>query len=90
MYNVQFPLTTHTHHPTTITQQDNCIGTYIHGFLDNPSVIEFILKGKAENIDQPIQNKTYEEFKDRQYDLLAEHVRKYVDIKKLYEIISRP
>ena len=25
-----------------VTLQDNCIGTYIHGFLDNPSVIEFI------------------------------------------------
>ena len=79
-----------TQHPTTITQQDNCIGTYIHGFLDNPSVIEFILKGKAENIDQPIQNETYEEFKDRQYDLLAEHVRKYVDVERLYEIITVP
>ena len=66
----------------------NCIGTYIHGFLDNPSVIEFILKGKAENTEQQIKNETYEEFKDRQYDLLADHVRKYVDIKRLYEIIA--
>ena len=66
----------------------NCIGTYIHGFLDNPSVIEFILKGKAENTEKQIKNETYEEFKDRQYDLLADHVRKYVDIKRLYEIIA--
>ena len=71
-----------------VTLQDNCIGTYIHGFLDNPSVIEFILKGKAENTEQQIKNETYEEFKDRQYDLLANHVRKYVDIKRLYEIIA--
>ena len=77
-----------TKHPSPITQQNNCIGTYIHGFLDNPSVIEFILKGKAEKTDQPIQNETYEEFKDRQYDLLAEHVRKYVDVERLYEIIA--
>jgi adenosylcobyric acid synthase len=66
----------------------NCIGTYIHGFLDNPSVIEFILKGKVENTEKQIKNETYEEFKDRQYDLLADHVRKYVDIKRLYEIIA--
>ena len=71
-----------------VTLQDNCIGTYIHGFLDNPSVIEFILKGKVENTEKQIKNETYEEFKDRQYDLLADHVRKYVDIKRLYEIIA--
>ena len=71
-----------------VTLQDNCIGTYIHGFLDNPSVIEFILKGKAENTEKQIKNETYEVFKDRQYDLLADHVRKYVDIKRLYEIIA--
>ena len=75
---------------TPITLQDNCIGTYIHGFLDNPSVIEYILRDKVENVDMPIQNETYEEFKDRQYDLLADHVRKYVDIKRLYEIITVP
>ena len=80
--------TTNTHSP--ITQSNNCIGTYIHGFLDNPSVIEFILKpfGKKSTSDEEFES--LEEFKDRQYDLLAEHVRKYVDIKKLYEIISRP
>jgi len=73
-----------------VTLQDNCIGTYIHGFLDNPSVIEFILKDKVENTEKQIKNETYEEFKDRQYDLLADHVRKYVDIKRLYEIITAP
>lgn len=71
-----------------VTLQDNSIGTYIHGFLDNPSVIEFILKGKTDNTELQIKNETYEEFKDRQYDLLADHVRKYVDIKRLYEIIA--
>ena len=79
-----------TQHLSPITQHNNCIGTYIHGFLDNPSVIEFILKDKAEKTEQPIQNETYEEFKDRQYDLLAEHVRKYVDVERLYEIITAP
>ena len=31
-----------------------------------------------------------EDFKDHQYDLLAEHVRKYVDMDKLYEIMASP
>jgi adenosylcobyric acid synthase len=68
--------------------QGNCIGTYIHGFLDNPSVIEYILKDKVEKAEATTQGESYEDFKNRQYDLLAEHVRKYVDIDKLYEIMT--
>lgn len=74
-------------HPSPITQSDNCIGTYIHGFLDNPSVIEYILKDKVEKAEATTQE-SIEDFKNRQYDLLAEHVRKYVDIERMYEIIA--
>jgi adenosylcobyric acid synthase len=75
-------------HPSPITQSDNCIGTYIHGFLDNPSVIEYILKPFGQKSPYKGDLEGLEEFKDRQYDLLAEHVRKYVDIDKLYKIIK--
>lgn len=68
-----------------ILQHGNCIGTYIHGFLDNPAVIDYILQGKA---DQPTEQLSIAEFKNRQYDLLAAHVRKYVDIEKLYGILA--
>lgn len=66
--------------------EGNCIGTYIHGFLDNPSVIDYILKDKAKKTECEM---SIADFKDKQYDLLAEHVRKYVDIDKLYEIIGK-
>ena len=35
---------------------------------------------------KPMQS--YSTFKDEQYDKLAEHVRKYVDIPRLYQILS--
>ena len=73
---------------TPVTLQDNCIGTYIHGFLDNPSVIEYILKPFGQKSPYKGDLEGLEEFKDRQYDLLADHVRKYVDIEKLYKIIK--
>ena len=69
----------------SILQTDHCIGTYIHGFLDNTPVIEYLLKGKA-SVSEPMQS--YSAFKDEQYDKLAEHVRKYVDIPQLYQILS--
>ena len=71
-----------------VTQSSNCIGTYIHGFLDNPSVIEYILKPFGQKSPSKGDLEGLEDFKDHQYDLLAEHVRKYVDMDKLYEIIS--
>lgn len=61
------------------------IGTYVHGFLDNPSVVNYILKDKAKAIEEP---ENIEDFKNRQYDLLADHVRKHIDIAKLYEIMK--
>ena len=88
MLNPGWKESTNTQHPSPITQSDNCIGTYIHGFLDNPSVIEYILKDKVEKAEATTQGESYEDFKNRQYDLLAEHVRKYVDIDKLYEIMT--
>lgn len=80
--------------PPQVLHSDNCIGTYIHGFLDNPAVIEFLL-GSSSAASLPDGCKTQkntesiEDFKDRQYDLLATHVRQYVDIDKLYEIMGR-
>ncbi len=65
--------------------KDNCIGTYIHGFFDNPSVIDCLLAGRGEK--KP--DLTPEQFKDEQYNLLAQHVRKYIDMNKLYQILLR-
>jgi adenosylcobyric acid synthase len=85
-----------------IMQTDHCIGTYIHGFLDNAPVIEYILSEKGK--DRSTQGSlctfrskkseklatalSYADFKQQQYDKLADHVRQYVDIDKLYQILS--
>jgi len=66
--------------------EGHCIGTYIHGFLDNPSVINYILNGKVPTAQAATDVDT---FKNHQYDLLVDHVRKHVDIDKLYKIIGR-
>jgi len=68
-----------------ILQTDHCIGTYIHGFLDNAPVIEYLLKDKAVSTT-PVQS--YAAFKEEQYDKLADHVRKHVDVDKLYQILT--
>ena len=69
-----------------ILQTDHCIGTYIHGFLDNAPVIEHLLKHIAKG--QKPKAKSLMDFKDEQYDKLAAHVRQHVDIKRIYDILG--
>ena len=79
-----------------ILQTDHCIGTYIHGFLDNAPVIEHILKGamKGEEVkNEKVKSEKGKElspaeFKEVQYNKLADHVRRYVDIPRLYELLE--
>lgn len=68
------------------TEQGLVIGTYIHGFLDNKAVIDHIL-GDITKHEAPTES--LQDFKNRQYDLLADHVRKYIDMDKLYSILSK-
>ena len=68
-----------------LLQTDHCIGTYIHGFLDNAPVIDYLLKDYSSG-QAPIQSLA--EFKEEQYDKLAAHIRKYVDVNKLYQILT--
>ena len=72
-----------------ILREGSCIGTYIHGFLDNAPVIDSVLKPfcKTHAASQPAESLA--DFRNRQYDLLADHVRRYVDIDKIYDILAR-
>ena len=72
-----------------IVQTDHCIGTYIHGFLDNAPVIEHLLreKGKWKN-EELVSTLNYAEFKEEQYNKLADHVRQHVDMEQIYQILS--
>ena len=65
---------------------DHCIGTYIHGFLDNPAVINRLLSDYVDT-DQ-VETLDPQAFKEEQYDKLAAHVRKHVDMERLYQILT--
>ena len=73
-----------------IVQTDHCMGTYIHGFLDNAPVIEYLLSNAHSTLHTPHSSLqiSYSDFKQQQYDKLAEHVRQHVDMDKLYQILS--
>ena len=65
-----------------------CMGTYLHGILDNASFVDFLLKPYAARINQKAEAFDYQAFKETQYDLLADHVRRHVDMQRIYQILQ--
>ena len=66
---------------------EKCMGTYLHGILDNAPFVDFLLRPYAEKISQSAETFDYVSFKEEQYNRLAEHVRHHVDMEKIYEIL---
>jgi adenosylcobyric acid synthase len=65
---------------------NNCIGTYIHGILDNAEFVDYLiaphLTGElSESFD-------YSKFKEEQFDKLADHVRGNVNMELIYSFIK--
>ena len=67
---------------------DKCMGTYIHGILDNAAFIDTLLSPFAEKLKERSQSFDYRAFKEQQYDLLADHVRQHLNMDLLYQILQ--
>ena len=65
-----------------------CMGTYIHGILDNPEFIDFLLEPFAGKLSETAGAFDYRQFKEEQYDKLAAHVRRHVDMQLIYRILT--
>ncbi len=61
-----------------------CWGTYMHGILDNPVVLDYLAEGLTA---AAVTGFDYFAFKERQYDLLADHVRGAVDLEYIYSTL---
>lgn len=66
---------------------EKCMGTYMHGILDNGRFIDWLLapyiaKCQAQEFD-------YTAFKEEQYNKLAAAIRENVDMDLLYKIMGR-
>jgi adenosylcobyric acid synthase len=67
-----------------------CWGTYMHGILDNRAVVEHLLDLAGRRRPDFIQWSDYPAFKQRQYDMLAQHIRDHVDLPFIYRSLQRP
>lgn len=63
-----------------------CMGTYIHGILDNQAFIDYLLEPYSEKLNR--QAVDYQAYKEEQYDKLAAHVRSHLNMPLLYQIMN--
>ena len=66
-----------------------CMGTYIHGILDNPEFIDFLLVPFADKLSGNAGAFDYHTFQEEQFDRLAEHVRRHVNLPLIYQILTK-
>ena len=72
--------------------QGNVYGTYLHGLFDTGELTESLIRWLAscKGLDPgSITTTTHEEYVQQQYDILADEVRKALDMDTLYEILNR-
>ena len=67
---------------------ERCMGTYVHGILDNAPFVDSLLTPFAEKMAQANRPFDYKAFKETQYDRLAAHVRQHVDMERIYQMLS--
>lgn len=71
--------------------RENVYGTYVHGIFDREGVSKAVIRaiGRKKGLDvSEITSVDFQKFKESQYDLLAEGLRKHLDMKKIYEILE--
>ena len=64
---------------------DKCWGSYLHGILDNDIVLNELTEGLTQ---APHTTFDYMDFKNQQYDKLADHVRACVDLPYIYSTLK--
>ena len=71
--------------------KDNVCGTYVHGVFDEEAVAKALVGSLYERkglSSDAIKAFDMEAYKERQYDILADAVRKHMDMEAVYRIIE--
>ncbi len=71
-------------------QNGNVYGCYIHGIFDSTDVSERVIKALSERKGLAYSGRRADRraYKEQQFDLLAEEVRKNIDMKLIYKILD--
>ncbi|MBR2188990.1 MAG: cobyric acid synthase CobQ, partial [Eubacterium sp.] len=75
----------------SVLQAGNVYGSYIHGLFDAPGIAAEIVRSlasrKGRTLDR-LPEEDYFTFKEKQYDLLADTMRRSLDMEQIYRILE--
>ncbi len=69
-----------------LAENNRCMGTYVHGFFDSREITQKWLNMIGVDSAVHIKNRGLEE-RNKQYDLLAEHLKKHIDTDYLKGLV---
>ncbi|MGL5330390.1 MAG: cobyric acid synthase, partial [Peptostreptococcaceae bacterium] len=75
----------------SVNKEGNVMGTYLHGIFDELDFTRALLNNiremkNLENVESKVAS--FKEFKEKEYDKLADFLREHLDIDKIYEIMQ--
>ncbi|NLM03551.1 MAG: cobyric acid synthase CobQ, partial [Clostridiales bacterium] len=77
--------------PVISVYNKNLYGTNIHGLFDNGSIATAIIEALTDKKGIKIENgvfEDYQSFKEKQYDKLADTLRKYLNMDEIYDLLQ--
>lgn len=81
-------------HPDAIktdgTYNGNVYGSYVHGLFDDEGIASTIVNALAKKKGRKLESTSFismQDYKEEQYNLLADHLRTCLDMDKIYDII---
>lgn len=75
----------------SVNEEGNVVGTYLHGIFDEIDFTRTLLNNIREQkgLEKIVSNVTsFDEFKQNEYDKLADLLREHLDIDKIYKIMN--
>jgi adenosylcobyric acid synthase len=75
-------------HTDGYIESPRCMGTYVHGILDNAPFVNFLLQPFASRLTAAAPTTDYRTYRQQQFDRLADHVRQHLDMHQLYQILT--
>ena len=73
-----------------INQEQNVMGAYIHGIFDNGEFTRKFLNNirRRKGLAPIDESFSFTDFKEREYDKLADHLRTNLNIEEIYKILG--
>jgi len=71
---------------------DDVFGTYVHGFFDSgdlaADIVSILAARKGISLEETLAGMTLQDYKNKQYDHLADVMRAHLDMPAIYRILE--